>query len=152
MLQPGDKAPAFQGVNQHGQPISLSDFAGKRIILYFYPKDNTPGCTAEACSLNDNLDRFTEKGFMVIGVSPDSVDSHQRFATKFNLGFNLIADTDKTIAQAYGAWGEKKNYGKTYMGLLRTTFVIDARGFIEAVITKVDTKAHAEQLGKLLGL
>ncbi|HBL73192.1 MAG TPA: thioredoxin-dependent thiol peroxidase [Bacteroidales bacterium] len=152
MLQPGDKAPAFQGFNQHNQPISLSDYAGKRVILYFYPKDNTPGCTAEACSLNDNLAHFTSKGFIVIGVSPDSVDSHQRFATKFNLGFNLIADTDKAITQAYGAWGEKKNYGKTYMGLLRTTFVIDAQGMIEAVVTKVDTKGHAEQLWKILGV
>jgi len=130
----------------------LSDYAGKRVILYFYPKDNTPGCTAEACSLNDNLAHFTDKGFIVIGVSPDSVDSHQRFATKFNLGFNLIADTDKAITQAYGAWGEKKNYGKTYMGLLRTTFVIDAQGMIEAVVTKVDTKGHAEQLWKILGV
>jgi peroxiredoxin Q/BCP len=150
MLQPGDKAPVFQGLNQDGQPISLTDFAGKRVILYFYPKDNTPGCTAEACNLNDNLAHFTDKGFVVIGVSPDTVDAHQRFATKFNLGFNLIADTDKTIAQAYGAWGEKKNYGKTYMGLLRTTFVIDAHGVIEAVITKVDTKTHAEQLRAII--
>lgn len=152
MLQPGDKAPVFQALNQDGQPISLTDFAGKRVILYFYPKDNTPGCTAEACNLNDNLSHLTAKGFVVIGVSPDSVESHQRFAAKFNLGFNLVADTDKSITQAYGAWGEKSNYGKTYMGLLRTTFVIDAQGVIEAVITKVDTKAHAEQLSKMLGL
>lgn len=152
MLQKGDKAPDFQGYNQKGELIKLSDFTGKRIILYFYPKDNTPGCTAEACNLNDNLAHFTNQGFVVIGISPDSIDSHERFATKFNLGFNLVADTDKSITQAYGAWGEKKNYGKTYMGLLRTTFIIDAQGVIEAIITKVDTKAHTEQIDKILGL
>ena len=152
MLQKGEKAPDFQGYNQKGELIKLSDFTGKRIILYFYPKDNTPGCTAEACNLNDNLAHFTNQGFVVIGISPDSIDSHERFATKFNLGFNLVADTDKSITQAYGAWGEKKNYGKTYMGLLRTTFIIDAQGVIEAIITKVDTKAHTEQIDKILGL
>lgn len=152
MLQKGEKAPDFQGYNQKGELIKLSDFTGKRIILYFYPKDNTPGCTAEACNLNDNLAHFTNQGFVVIGISPDSIDSHERFATKFNLGFNLVADTDKSITQAYGAWGEKKNYGKTYMGLLRTTFIIDAQGIIEAIITKVDTKAHTEQIDKILGL
>lgn len=152
MLQKGDKAPDFQGYNQKGERTNLSDFSGKRIILYFYPKDNTPGCTAEACNLNDNLAHFTNQGFVVIGISPDSIDSHERFATKFNLGFNLVADTDKSITQAYGAWGEKKNYGKTYMGLLRTTFIIDAQGVIEAIITKVDTKAHTEQIDKILGL
>ena len=152
MLQKGEKAPDFQGYNQKGERINLSDFSGKRIILYFYPKDNTPGCTAEACNLNDNLAHFTNQGFVVIGISPDSIDSHERFATKFNLGFNLVADTDKSITQAYGAWGEKKNYGKTYMGLLRTTFIIDAQGIIEAIITKVDTKAHTEQIDKILGL
>jgi peroxiredoxin Q/BCP len=122
------------------------------VILYFYPKDDTPGCTAEACSLNDSNSYFLDKGFVVIGVSPDSVESHQRFAAKYGLSFNLIADPEKVIIQAYGAWGEKKNYGKTYMGLLRTTFVISAQGIIEQVFPKVDTKNHADQLIEALGI
>ena len=152
MLQEGDKAPEFQGKNQNGELITLSDFKGKRIILYFYPKDNTPGCTAEACNLNDNSAYFLDKGFVVIGVSADSVESHLKFASKYELMFNLISDTDKTILQAYGAWGEKKNYGKTYMGVLRSTFVISAEGIIEKVFAKVDTKTHSEQIIKSLGL
>ncbi|MDD4641193.1 MAG: thioredoxin-dependent thiol peroxidase [Bacteroidales bacterium] len=152
MLQAGDKAPDFKGVNQEGENIALSDYRGKRVILYFYPKDNTPGCTAEACSLNDSNSYFLDKGFVVIGVSPDSVESHQRFAAKYGLSFNLIADPEKVIIQAYGAWGEKKNYGKTYMGLLRTTFVISAQGIIEQVFPKVDTKNHADQLIEALGI
>lgn len=152
MLQAGDKAPDFKGVNQEGENIALSDYRGKRVILYFYPKDDTPGCTAEACSLNDSNSYFLDKGFVVIGVSPDSVESHQRFAAKYGLSFNLIADPEKVIIQAYGAWGEKKNYGKTYMGLLRTTFVISAQGIIEQVFPKVDTKNHADQLIEALGI
>ncbi len=152
MLQAGDKAPDFKGVNQEGENIALSAYRGKRVILYFYPKDNTPGCTAEACSLNDSNSYFLDKGFVVIGVSPDSVESHQRFAAKYGLSFNLIADPEKVIIQAYGAWGEKKNYGKTYMGLLRTTFVISAQGIIEQVFPKVDTKNHADQLIEALGI
>lgn len=152
MLQAGDIAPDFKGVNQEGENIALSDYRGKRVILYFYPKDNTPGCTAEACSLNDSNSYFLDKGFVVIGVSPDSVESHQRFAAKYGLSFNLIADPEKVIIQAYGAWGEKKNYGKTYMGLLRTTFVISAQGIIEQVFPKVDTKNHADQLIEALGI
>lgn len=152
MLQAGDKAPDFKGVNQEGENIALSDYRGKRVILYFYPKDNTPGCTAEACSLNDSNSYFLDKGFVVIGVSPDSVESHQRFAAKYGLSFNLIADPEKVIIQAYGAWGEKKNYGKTYMGLLRTTFVISAQGIIEQVFPKVDTKNHADQIIEALGI
>lgn len=152
MLQVGEKAPDFQGINQKGETISLSDFKEKKVILYFYPKDNTPGCTAEACSLNDKNAYFLDKGFIVIGVSPDSAASHQKFADKYDLAFNLIADPEKTITQAYGAWGEKKNYGKTYMGLLRTTFVIGKDGIIENVFSKVDTKTHAEQIIKELGL
>ncbi|NLB03574.1 MAG: thioredoxin-dependent thiol peroxidase [Bacteroidales bacterium] len=152
MLQAGDKAPDFKGVNQEGENIALSDYRGKRVILYFYPKDNTPGCTAEACSLNDSNSYFLDKGFVVIGVSPDSVESHSRFAAKYGLSFNLIADPEKVIIQAYGAWGEKKNYGKTYMGLLRTTFVISAQGIIEQVFPKVDTKNHADQLIEALGI
>ena len=152
MLQAGDKAPDFKGVNQEGENIALSDYRGKSVILYFYPKDNTPGCTAEACSLNDSNSYFLDKGFVVIGVSPDSVESHSRFAAKYGLSFNLIADPEKVIIQAYGAWGEKKNYGKTYMGLLRTTFVISAQGIIEQVFPKVDTKNHADQLIEALGI
>jgi len=152
MLQAGDIAPDFKGVNQEGENIALNDFRGKRVILYFYPKDDTPGCTAEACSLNDSNSYFLDKGFVVIGVSPDSVESHQRFAAKYGLSFNLIADPEKVIIQAYGAWGEKKNYGKTYMGLLRTTFVISAEGIIEQVFPKVDTKNHADQIIEALGI
>ena len=152
MLQAGDIAPDFKGVNQEGENIALNDFRGKRVILYFYPKDDTPGCTAEACSLNDSNSYFLDKGFVVIGVSPDSVESHQRFAAKYGLSFNLIADPEKVIIQAYGAWGEKKNYGKTYMGLLRTTFVISAEGIIEQVFPKVDTKNHVDQIIEALGI
>lgn len=152
MLQTGVQAPAFKGINQKGETIALSDFKGKKVILYFYPKDNTPGCTAEACSLNDKNEYFLEKGIVVIGVSADSVQSHVKFVEKYDLSFNLIADTEKEILQAYEAWGEKKNYGKTYMGVIRTTYVISEEGVIEAVFPKVDTKTHAEQIIKALGL
>lgn len=152
MLQTGIQAPAFKGINQKGETISLSDFKGKKVILYFYPKDNTPGCTAEACSLNDKSIYFLEKGIVVIGVSADSVQSHVKFAEKYGLSFNLLADTEKEILQAYEVWGEKKNYGNTYMGIIRTTYVISEEGIIEAVFPKVDTKTHAEQIIKALGL
>jgi len=152
MLQIGNKAPSFEGVNQQGETISLSDFKGKKVILYFYPKDNTPGCTAEACSLNDKSDFFLQKGIVVIGVSADSVQSHVKFADKYGLSFNLVADTEKEILQAYEVWGEKKNYGKSYMGIIRTTYVISEEGIIEAVFPKVDTKTHAEQIIKALNL
>lgn len=152
MLQIGTKAPAFKGINQRGETVSLADFKGKKVILYFYPKDNTPGCTAEACSLNDKNVYFLEKGIVVIGVSADSVQSHGKFAEKFGLAFNLLADTEKEILQAYEVWGEKKNYGKTYMGIIRTTYVISEEGVIEAVFPKVDTKTHADQIITALGL
>lgn len=145
-LKEGDKAPFFKGLNQNGQEISLDDFKGKKVILYFYPKDNTSGCTAEACSLNENYDTLTAKGYEVIGVSPDGVASHQKFIAKYNLAFNLIADTEKTTLEAYGVWAEKSMYGRKYMGVLRTTFVINEEGTIIKVITKVNTKAAAEQL------
>ena len=145
-LKEGDKAPFFKGLNQNGQEISLDDFKGKKVILYFYPKDNTSGCTAEACSLNENYDTLTAKGYEVIGVSPDSVASHQKFIAKYNLAFNLITDTEKTTLEAYGVWAEKSMYGRKYMGVLRTTFVIDAEGRIEQVFTKVDTKNHYQQI------
>ncbi|MDR1543938.1 MAG: thioredoxin-dependent thiol peroxidase [Prevotellaceae bacterium] len=152
MLKQGDLAPNFSGINQKGEIISLSEFKGKKIILYFYPKDNTSGCSAEACSLRDSNNFFLSKGFAVIGVSADSEKSHNGFAEKHNLPFNLIADTERKIIDLYGVWGEKKNYGKTYFGLLRTTFIISENGVIEKVFPKVDTKNHAEQIIKALGL
>lgn len=150
-LKSGDKAPAFAGNSQDGQLIQLSQFAGKKVILYFYPKDNTPGCTAEACSLRDGYELLTSKGYVVIGVSPDSDKSHQGFISKYNLPFILIADPDKNILKAYGAWGLKKNYGKEYEGVIRKTFVIGTDGAIAKVIDKVDTKNHAEQVLKIMG-
>lgn len=151
-LKEGDKAPAFSGINQDEKTISLADYKGKKVILYFYPRDNTPGCTAESCNLNDNLDSLTEKGFVVIGVSPDSVASHQKFRAKYNLNFELIADTEKEILNAYGAWGEKKMYGKVSMGVLRSTFIINEEGVLEKIIRKVKTKEATEQIYSELGL
>lgn len=151
-LAVGDKAPAFEGVNQHGKKITLNDFKGKKLILYFYPKDNTPGCTAEACDLNDNYEMWISKGYHVVGVSPDNEKSHQKFIEKFNLKFDLIADTKTEILEAFGVWGEKSMYGKKYMGVLRTTFVIGEDGTIEAVFDKVDTKTHTSQIIKSLNI
>ena len=145
-LNEGDKAPDFKGKNQEGKTISLNDFQGKKLILYFYPKDNTPGCTAEACNLNDNYDYWISKGYEVIGVSPDSEESHRKFIDKFGLKFNLISDPEKELLQAYGVWGEKKMYGKSYMGVLRTTFVINEKGVIEKIFRKVNTKEHTNQI------
>ncbi len=145
-LQEGEKAPLFEGIDQDGNLRKLSDYKGKKLILYFYPKDNTPGCTTQSCNLSENYDSLTEKGFEVLGVSPDSPSSHQKFITKHNLAFNLIADTDKQILEAYGVWGEKKMYGRTYMGVFRTTFVIDEDGTIQKLLTKVKTKDHAAQI------
>lgn len=147
-LQEGDQAPFFKGLNQAGKEISLNDYKGKKLILYFYPKDNTAGCTAEACSLNENYDTLTSQGYEVVGVSPDTASSHQKFITKYNLSFNLIADTEKNILQDYGVWGEKSMYGRKYMGVFRTTFVISENGIIEKVITKVNTKNAAAQILK----
>lgn len=144
-LKEGDKAPFFKGINQDGKEISLDDFKNKKLILYFYPKDNTSGCTAEACNLNDNYSALTEQGYEVIGISPDSPSSHQKFIAKYNLAFNLIADTDRTILQDYGVWAEKSMYGRKYMGVLRTTFIIE-NGIITKVITKVDTKNPTAQI------
>jgi peroxiredoxin Q/BCP len=145
-LKAGNKAPMFEGVNQNGDKISLAGFAGKKLILYFYPKDNTPGCTAEACNLNDNYEMWLEKGFEVVGVSPDSQKSHLKFIDKFGLKFNLISDTEKEILQAYGAWGLKKLYGREYMGVIRKTFIIDEKGVIVEVFEKVKTKDHTNQI------
>lgn len=146
MLKAGDKAPVFKGLNQDEKEISLADFNGKKVILYFYPKDNTPGCTAESCNLSENYDSLTSKGFEVIGVSPDGIASHQRFIAKHNLRFNLIADTEKEILQQYDAWGMKKLYGKEYMGVLRKTFIIDEDGVIIKIFDKVKTKDHTNQI------
>ncbi len=145
-LKEGTKAPVFTGIDQNGREVKLSDFAGKKLVLYFYPKDNTPGCTAEACSLRDNYDAFLKKGFAVVGVSPDSEKSHKNFAGKYTLPFPLIADTSKKILNDYGVWGEKKMYGKSYFGVIRTTFIIDSYGVIDKIITRVNTAGHAEQL------
>lgn len=151
-LKIGDKAPDFKGVNQNGESISLNDFSGKKLILYFYPKDNTPGCTAESCNLNDNYEMWLGKGFDVVGVSPDSEKSHLKFIDKFGLKFNLIADTEKEILQAYNAWGEKNMYGKKYMGVLRKTYVIDEKGIIEEIFETVKTKEHTDQIIKALNI
>jgi len=145
-LKKGDTAPDFRGIDQEGRIIQLNDFRGSKLILYFYPKDNTPGCTAEACNLRDNYKLWLTKGYKILGVSPDSQLSHQKFIAKYNLPFPLIADEDKTIIKAFGAWGLKKLYGREYEGLLRTTFVIDEKGIIEEVFAKVKTKDHTNQI------
>ncbi|MFH0842358.1 MAG: thioredoxin-dependent thiol peroxidase [Bacteroidota bacterium] len=145
-LKEGMPAPYFEGVDQNGKTIRLSDFRGKKIVLYFYPKDSTPGCTAEACSLRDNYNAFLNRGFAVVGVSMDSEMSHKNFASKYSLPFPLIADTTKKILSDYGVWKEKSLYGKTFLGTVRTTFIIDEKGIIEKVISKVDTKSHSEQI------
>ncbi|MDR0420939.1 MAG: thioredoxin-dependent thiol peroxidase [Prevotellaceae bacterium] len=145
-LNIGDKAPDFSGVTQNGKTLTLADFKGKKLVLYFYPKDNTSGCTAEACNLRDNYTRFLNGGYEIVGVSTDSIVSHQKFTEKYLLPFSLIADTDKKIVEDYGVWGEKKFMGKTYMGTIRTTFVINENGIIENIIEKVDTKNHAQQI------
>ncbi len=145
-LRPGDKAPDFSSTDQDGTPVSLSQFRGKKVILYFYPKDNTPGYTAEACSLRDGKSELERLGFVILGVSPDSEKSHRSFIEKHSLNFTLLADTDKAIARAYGAWGPKKFMGREYEGILRKTFIIDEQGNIEKVFDKVDTKRHFEQI------
>jgi len=147
-LKAGDQAPDFESKDQDGNPIKLSDFKGKKVVLYFYPKDNTPGCTAESCNLRDNYDALQKQGYEVLGVSGDGEKSHQKFIAKYELPFKLIADEDKSVHEAFGTWGEKKMYGKTYMGTLRTTFVIDEAGKIEEVIEKVKTKDHTAQILK----
>lgn len=146
ILKPGDKAPAFKGVDQNGDVISLADFKGKKVVLYFYPKDNTPGCTAQACNLRDNYQTLIKQGYQVIGVSGDSVKSHKKFEEKFDLPFPLIADEDKVILDAYGVYGPKKFMGRSFLGIHRTTFLIDEKGIIKAIITKPDTKNQTQQV------
>jgi peroxiredoxin Q/BCP len=145
-LKEGMKAPLFEGIDQNGDLIKLIDHLGRKVILYFYPKDNTPGCTAEACNLRDNYDSLLQKGYSIIGVSADTEKSHKGFAEKYSLKFPLIADTSKKILNDYGVWGEKKLYGKTFMGVLRTTFVIDEKGIIEKIVEKVNTADHTLQI------
>lgn len=145
-LNIGDQAPSFEGKDENGNTIKLSDYKGKKLVIYFYPKDNTPGCTVEACNLRDNYDALQKQGFSILGVSIDSELSHQKFIKKFDLPFPLIADVDKTMVNQFGVWVEKTNYGKTYMGIARTTFVIDENGKIINIIAKVDTKDHKSQI------
>lgn len=148
MINVGDKAPEVLGVNENGEEIRLSDYKGKKIVLYFYPKDNTSGCTAQACNLRDNYAELRKAGYEVIGVSVDDVKSHRKFIEKNNLPFTLIADTDKKLVEQFGVWGEKKLYGRAYMGTFRTTFLIDEEGTVERIITpkEVKTKEHAAQI------
>lgn len=145
-LKTGDIAPDFTFTGADGDSKHLSDFRGRKVILYFYPKDNTPGCTLEACSLRDGYDELREKGFEVIGVSADSEKSHEGFRSRFKLPFALVSDTDKSVLNAYGVWGEKKFMGKSFMGIMRTTFVIDEQGRIAQIIDKVNTKNHSKQV------
>ncbi len=148
MLTIGTPAPAFEGLDENGNTVRLTDFAGKKLVLYFYPKDSTPGCTSEACNLRDNYERFLALGYQVLGVSRDSAESHQRFIAKYDLPFHLISDPDCTILKAYEAWGVKKMYGRETMGTIRTTYVIDEQGIIVDAIGKVNTKTHTDQILK----
>ncbi len=147
----GEEAPDFSGLDQRGEAVRLSDFAGRGLVLYFYPKDDTPGCTAQACSLRDGYGKLREKGYEILGVSPDPVVRHGKFTEKYSLPFRLLADPDKSVIRAYGVWGKKKFMGREYEGVLRTTFVIDGAGVIRHIIPKVRTKDHATQVLELLG-
>lgn len=149
-LKEGDKAPDFTATDQNGKSVSLSDYKGKTLVLYFYPKDDTPGCTAEACDFRDNYQFLSSQGYEVIGVSTDDEKSHKKFETKYNLPFTLIADADQQIVNSYGVWVEKNMYGKKYMGTQRTTFIIDPEGNIRHIIGKVDTKNSSQQVLDLL--
>lgn len=145
-LKIGNKAPYFESINQNGDKVKLSDFIGKKIVLYFYPRDNTPGCTAQACNLKDNYNTLQQNGYTILGISKDSPKSHQKFINKFDLPFDLIADEDQSIHMKYGTWIEKSMYGKNYMGTARWTFLIDEKGNIENIIQKVKTKEHSSQI------
>lgn len=142
----GSKAPKISGTDQNGNQVSLSDFKGKKTVIYFYPKDDTPGCTAEACNLRDNYEAIKAAGYEILGVSTDDAKSHQKFITKYNLPFSLIADIDKKMVEDYGVWVEKNMYGRKYMGTARVTFIVDEKGIIEKIIDKVDTKNHTAQI------
>lgn len=142
----GKKAPAFKALNENNELLSLAQYKGKKLVLYFYPKDDTPACTAEACSLRDSYKQFLKQGYEILGVSPDPVKKHLKFKTKHELPFSLLSDEDLKICNAYGVWGEKTLYGRKYMGVIRTTFVISETGKIERIISDVKTKEHAAQL------
>lgn len=150
-LNIGDKIPSLLGFDENGNEIKSADYKGKKLVIYFYPKDNTPGCTSQACSLRDNYEELLKNGYAILGVSADSADSHKNFIAKHNLPFPLIADVDKELIKTFGVWQEKKNFGKTYMGIVRTTFVIDEEGTIKEKIEgrKVDTKNHSSQILEL---
>ena len=145
-LKIGNKAPDFESINQNGDKVKLSDFIGKKVVLYFYPRDNTPGCTAQACNLKDNYNTLQQNGYTILGISKDSPKSHQKFINKFDLPFDLIADEDQSVHMKYGTWIEKTMYGKNYMGTARWTFLIDEKGNIENIIQKVKTKEHTSQI------
>lgn len=147
-LNEGDKAPAFSGKDQNGKKVSLADYKGKKVVLYFYPEDDTPTCTVQACNLRDNFALLKKHGFEVIGVSPNDEKSHKKFETKFNLPFTLLADADKTVIEKYGVWGEKQMFGNKYMGVHRTTFVIDEKGVIRKIFLRPKNKEHAEEIVK----
>ena len=151
MLQEGDKAPDFELNDTHGNPVKFSDFRGRKVVLYFYPKDNTPGCTVEACEFRDEASAYDEREAVVLGVSPDGQQAHEKFSAKFNLPFALLSDTEKSVATSYGVWGEKKRYGRTYMGIHRTTFLIDADGRIAKVFRNVRPKGHSQQVLEAIG-
>jgi peroxiredoxin Q/BCP len=147
-LEEGDKAPAFSSTDQNGSPVSLADFKGKKVALYFYPEDDTPTCTIEACNLRDNFSLLKRKGITVLGVSPDDEAKHKKFEKKFSLPFTLVVDDNKKIIDKYGVWGEKNLYGRKYMGLHRTTFLIDEKGIIRKIFRKPKSKIHAEEIVK----
>ncbi|WP_342648122.1 thioredoxin-dependent thiol peroxidase [Mucilaginibacter sp. CSA2-8R] len=150
ILKEGDQAPEFTAKDQNGKSVSLTEYRGKTVVLYFYPKDDTPGCTAEACDFRDNYEYLQSQGYEVIGVSTDDEKSHKKFESKYSLPFTLIADHDQQIVNSYGVWVEKNMYGKKYMGTQRTTFIIDANGVISHIISKVDTKNSSQQVLELL--
>jgi peroxiredoxin Q/BCP len=151
-LNIGDKAPNFTAKDQDGNEVILGNYKGKKVVLYFYPKDDTPGCTAQACNLRDNFSELKAKGVVVVGVSTDSGKSHKKFEDKYKLPFTLVSDEDKTIVNEYGLWGEKKFMGKAYMGTARNTFLINEEGVIDHIITKVDTKGHTKQIIDIWGI
>jgi peroxiredoxin Q/BCP len=151
MLKEGDVAPDFNSKDQNGNTVKLSDYKGKKLVLYFYPKDDTPGCTREACSFRDADDVYNSKGIKVFGVSTDDEKSHQKFISKFQLPFDLLADTDKSIVESYGVWGEKSMYGKKYMGTTRKTFLIDEEGRIAKIFDKVNVEQHADEVLEAFG-
>jgi len=152
MLQTGQKAPDFNLLNEKGENVTLTDFIGHKVVLYFYPKDDTPGCTTQACSYRDNFSEFVSRGYQIIGISKDDLKSHQKFQEKYELNFTLLSDPDTSVIQEYGCWKEKSLYGKKYMGVLRTTFVIDGNGVIKTIFDKVDTKNHTSQITESLNI